>query len=103
MFGPSFLAIKTTKGTCSRVLDCLVTTTGHPSSNWSFLITGYSFAVCKDTQRDQMSDEKEVKWVVLKSLIAVLWLIAGGLLVKSSVFGPGPCQSIIVSNKGHHI
>ena len=86
MFGPSFLAIKTTKGTCSRVLDCLVTTTGHPSSNWSFLITGYSFAVCKDTQRDQMSDEKEVKWVVLKSLIAVLWLIACGLLVNGLQF-----------------
>ena len=82
MFGPSFLAIKTTKGTCSRVLDCLVTTTGHPSSNWSFLITGYSFAVCKDTQRDQMSDEKEVKLILPKSLMVVLWVAATDLVLN---------------------
>ena len=86
MFGPSFLAIKKTEGTYSRVLDCLVTTKGNPSSMWSLLMKGYSFAVFKDTQKDQMSDEKEVKWVVLKSLIEVLWLIAGGLLVNGLQF-----------------
>ena len=42
--------------------------------------------MCKDTQKDQMSDEKEVKRVVLKSLIAVLWLIACGLLVNGLQF-----------------
>ena len=42
--------------------------------------------MCKIPQKDQMSDEKEVELVVLKSLIAVLWLIAGGLLVISLQF-----------------
>ena len=35
-----------------------------------------------------MSDEKEVKLVVPKSLMVVLWLIAGGLLVNALPFDP---------------
>ena len=35
-----------------------------------------------------MSDKKEVKLVVPKSLMAVLWLIAVGLLVNALPFDP---------------
>ena len=59
---------------------------GHPSGNWSLLMTGDNLFVCKVPQKDQMSDEKEVELVVPKSLIAVFWLIAGGLLVISLQF-----------------
>ena len=53
-------------------------------------MTGESLAACKDTQKDQISVEKEVKLVVPKSLIAVFWLIAGGLLLISlQFFDPG--------------
>jgi hypothetical protein len=54
-------------------------------------MTGESLAACKDTQKYQMSVEKEVKLVVPKSLIAVLWLIAGGLLLNGLYFlAPDP-------------
>ena len=49
-------------------------------------MTGESLAACKDTQKDQISVEKELKLVVPKSLIAVLWLIAGGLLLNGLYF-----------------
>ena len=49
-------------------------------------MTGDNLFVCKVPQKDQMSDEKEVELVVPKSLIAVLWLIAGDLLVISLQF-----------------
>ena len=35
-----------------------------------------------------MSDEKEVKLVVPKSLIVALWLIAGGLIANAVPFDP---------------
>ena len=38
--------------------------------------------VCKDTQEVQMSDEKEVKLVVQKSLMVVLWVAAIGLVLN---------------------
>ena len=59
---------------------------GHPSGNWPLLMTGDNLFVCKVPQKDQMSDEKEVELVVPKSLIAVFWLIVGGLLVISLQF-----------------
>ena len=59
---------------------------GHPSGNWSLLMIGANLFVCKVPQKDQMSDEKEVVLIVPKSLIAVFWLIAGGLLVISLQF-----------------
>ena len=37
--------------------------------------------MCKDTQEVQMSDEKEVKLVVPKSLMVVLWVAAIGLVL----------------------
>ena len=49
-------------------------------------MTGDNLFVCKVPQKDQMSDEKEVELFVPKSLIAVFWLIAGGLLVISLQF-----------------
>ena len=49
-------------------------------------MTGDNLFVCKVPQKDQMSDEKEVELGVPKSLIAVFWLIAGGLLVISLQF-----------------
>ena len=49
-------------------------------------MTGDNLFVCKVPQKDQMSDEKEVELVVPKSLIAVFWLIVGGLLVISLQF-----------------
>ena len=47
---------------------------------------GANLFVCKVPQKDQMSDEKEVVLIVPKSLIAVFWLIASGLLVISLQF-----------------
>ena len=47
---------------------------------------GANLFVCKVPQKDQMSDEKAVVLIVPKSLIAVFWLVAGGLLVISLQF-----------------
>ena len=38
--------------------------------------------VCKDTQEVQMSDEKEMKLFVPKSLLVVLWVAAIGLVLN---------------------
>ena len=38
--------------------------------------------VCKDTQGVQMSDKKEVKLVLPKSLMVVLWVAAIGLVLN---------------------
>ena len=43
-------------------------------------MTGDNLFVCKVPQKDQMSDEKEVKLVVPKSLMVVLWVAAVGLV-----------------------